>query len=221
MLRHRSAGNTTMVSLLIFFFLTSSSSTFFFFHHWEIKFFPLPSPKKKNETKLIKLSSNNNQPKYNTSEPTKCIVDIGNNGMRPSTSIGTEKSMPTNNDKDQLANSDDGCANNMENNECDSGGSSDVADDEAQCDNLNSSTEENRDEFENNLNDTNQMSRNSSADDDATSCNNGATITFTEPAVGSDWYLYCDENFTNCNLIEEKIYEDLCYVTFSANRPEV
>lgn len=64
---------------------------------------------------------------------------------------------------------------------------------------MNSSTEENRDDLENHLNGTTR-----------------ATATkLIEPAVGSDWYLYCDENFTNVSLIEEKIYEDLCYVTFS------
>lgn len=42
-----------------------------------------------------------------------------------------------------------------------------------------------------------------------------------KPAVGSDWYLYCDEDYTNTSLYEEKIYEDLCYITISSNRSEV
>lgn len=107
---------------------------------------------------------------------------------------------------DQLVNNGDVCANNVESNECDSGDSSIVADDEAQSNSLNSSTDDNRDELENNLNASNRMV---------------AGAVMNEPAVGSDWYLYCDENFTNVNLIEEKIYEDLCYVTFSTTRPEV
>lgn len=108
---------------------------------------------------------------------------------------------------DRLANiEDDACANSVDNNECDSGGSSLVVDDEQPSSSLNSSTEENRDELENHLNGTSSSSKTSK--------------TIIEPAVGSDWYLYCDENFTNVSLIEEKIYEDLCYVTFST-KPEV
>lgn len=107
---------------------------------------------------------------------------------------------------DQLVNNGDVCANNVESNECDSGDSSIVADDEVHSNSLNSSTDDNRDELENNLNASNRMV---------------AGAVMNEPAVGSDWYLYCDANFTNVNLIEEKIYEDLCYVTFSTTRPEV
>lgn len=92
----------------------------------------------------------------------------------------------------RLANSEDACATSVDNNECDSSGSS-----------LNSSTEENQDEIDTTL--VNGIS---------------STMKITEPALGSDWYLYCDDDFTNVSLIEEKIYEDLCYVTFST-KPEV
>lgn len=113
-----------------------------------------------------------------------------------------------NNDR-SIAN-EDVCTNNVDNNECDSGsgGSNSgslVVDDEQPSSSLNSSTEENRDELENNLNGTSRK----------------CATKITEPAVGDDWYLYCDENFTNVSLVEEKIYEDLCYVTFSTNLPEV
>lgn len=128
--------------------------------------------------------SNNNQPK-STSNSEECETD---------------KSEPND---DRLANNEDACANSVDNNECDSSGSSLVVDDEQPSSSLNSSTEENRDELENHLSGTLQ----------STVAVVAAKI--TEPAVGSDWYLYCDENFTNVNLIEEKIYEDLCYVTFS------
>lgn len=117
----------------------------------------------------------------------------------------------------------------MDNNECDSGDSSLVVDDEPPSSSLNSSTEENRDELENHLNGTSCSTAKSTIT--ATSAAAAAAATtataavaattkIIEPAVGSDWYLYCDENFTNVNLIEEKIYEDLCYVTFST-KPEV
>lgn len=132
--------------------------------------------------------SNNNQPK-NTSNSEECEA---------------EKSEPND---DRLATNEDACANSVDNNECDSSGSSLVVDDEQPSSSLNSSTEENRDELENHLSGTAQTASNVAAK-------------ITEPAVGSDWYLYCDENFTNVNLIEEKIYEDLCYVTFST-KPEV
>lgn len=112
-----------------------------------------------------------------------------------------EKSQPND---DRLANNENACANSVDNNECDSGGSSLVVDDEQPSSSLNSSTEENRDELENQLNGTSRTT----------------STKMVEPAIGSDWYLYCDENFTNVSLIEEKIYEDLCYVTFST-KPEV
>lgn len=114
----------------------------------------------------------------------------------------------------RLANIDDACVNNVDNNDCDSGDSSIVVDDEPPSSSLNSSTEENRDELENHLNGTARSTTTTSA---ATTT---AATKLIEPAVGSDWYLYCDDNFTNVNLIEEKIYEDLCYVTFST-KPEV
>lgn len=116
----------------------------------------------------------------------------------------TETSEPND---DRLANNGVACVNNVDNNECDSGDSSLVIDDEQPSSSLNSSTEENRDELENHLNGTSRSTT-------------GTATKIIEPAVGSDWYLYCDENFTNVNLIEEKIYEDLCYVTFST-KPEV
>lgn len=123
---------------------------------------------------------------------------------------------------DRLANNGDACVNNVDNNECDSGDSSLVVDDEQPSSSLNSSTEENRDELENHLNGTSRSTgpRATAAAAVAAAAAEVATTKIIEPAVGSDWYLYCDENFTNVNLIEEKIYEDLCYVTFST-KPEV
>lgn len=90
----------------------------------------------------------------------------------------------------------------VDNNECDSGGSSLIVDDEQLSSSLNSSTEENRDELENHLNGTSYASM----------------MNIIEPILGSDSYLYCGENFING--IGEKIYEDLCYVTLS-REPEV
>lgn len=139
-----------------------------------------------NMTALYKSHhSNNNHGAKNTQISDECA----------------EKSEPND---DRLANNEDACENSVDNNECDSGGSSIVNDDEQPSSSLNSSTEENRDELENHLNGTTRTQ----------------TTKLTEPAVGSDWYLYCDDNFTNVSLIEEKIYEDLCYVTFST-KPEV
>ncbi|XP_031638743.1 protein vav-like [Contarinia nasturtii] len=106
----------------------------------------------------------------------------------------------------RLANNEDARTTSVDNNECDSSGSSLVADDEQASSSLNSSTEENQEELENHLNNGGSSTV--------------ATIKITEPPLGSDWYLYCDDDFTNVSLIEEKIYEDLCYVTFS-KKPEV
>lgn len=126
-------------------------------------------------------------------------INIRNNNHAKSTAKSNECDETPESNDDQLVSSEDACENSADNNDCDSGGSSSVADDELPSSSLNSSTEENRDELENHLNGTTR-----------------APITkIIEPAVGSDWYLYCDANFTNVNLIEEKIYEDLCYVTFS------
>lgn len=121
---------------------------------------------------------------------------------------------------DRLVNNGDACANNADGNECDSGDSSLVVDDEPPSSSLNSSTEENRDELENHLNGTSRSTKSTTKSTSAAATAAAAATKIIEPAVGSDWYLYCDENFTNVNLIEEKIYEDLCYVTFST-KPEV
>lgn len=88
--------------------------------------------------------------------------------------------------------------NSIDANDDDSGGSSLVADADADADDephsnsFNSSIEENRGDFENNINDQ-----------------------------AANWELFINENLAIINPNEEKIYEDLCYVTFSTNLPEV
>lgn len=150
--------------------------------------------------------SNNNHSKNNSSSEQSADCD-------------DETSEPND---DRLVNNGDACANNVDSNECDSGDSSLVVDDEQPSSSLNSSTEENRDELENHLNGTSRSTKSTAKATSAaaTAAAAAAATKIIEPAVGSDWYLYCDENFTNVNLIEEKIYEDLCYVTFST-KPEV
>lgn len=102
-------------------------------------------------------------------------------------------------------------SNSIDNNECDSGGSSLVVDDEPQSSSLNSSTEENRDELENHIGDSKSTTKRLAA----------ASAAVAATSVANDWDLYCKENFATVNPMEEKIYEDLCYVTFSTNLPEV
>lgn len=99
-----------------------------------------------------------------------------------------------NNDNDRNTGSLDreSTETNIDNGGGDSGSSSVIADDENRSNSF-GSTEENRADFENsNLND-----------------------------VSSTWENFINDNLSSLNQNEEKIYEDLCYVTFSKDLPEV
>lgn len=98
-------------------------------------------------------------------------------------------------------------ANDVDNNECDSGESnsgSSVADDEQPSSSSNGISHNHHDHLsDRNLNGSHDV------------------YYIVEPAIGSDRYLLCDDNFFNSEYKEEKIYEDLCYVPLNRSPFEV
>lgn len=142
------------------------------------------------------------------SEQTSTTTTTTNsNNNQPNEENGIEngsKSITTDDQIDQSITANP--TNDVDNNECDSGESNSgsfVVDDEQPSSSSNSITHNNHERSDTNL--------------------NGSHIIYdmVELAIGDDWYLYCDSNCSNIDYIEEKIYEDLCYVPINRGLPEV